>query len=263
MTDYHVHTTFSPDAESTVEQYLSRAELIGCSEICFTDHLDVGYYQPQFENKDGAVAAVKYINRIKYDGNVKVLCGIEAGFIPETAHQTADIIKDMPLDYVINSVHQVGGIDPYFPEYFEHKTRKQAYEEYLKAVLASLDAPYDYSVVGHIGYVFRSAPYESPIAQWSEFPDLYDAILIKIIYLGKGIEVNTSSFRYCDSTMPCMSVLRRYAELGGEIITLGSDAHAVRRLCDKFDKAKELLLSSGMRYLAKYQNMKPELYYIK
>lgn len=262
MTDYHVHTTVSPDAKSTYEQYISRASLLGCDGICFTDHLDLGYSQKQFENAD-VISKMADFNKLKQEADVKVLKGIEVGFNKQTADKTAELLKAESFDYVINSVHEVNGADPYFEQYFREKDRKQAYGEYLEAVLASLDAPYDYSVVGHIGYVFRSAPYTEPVMQWREFPDLYDAILMKIIYLGKGIEVNTSSFRYCDSTMPCMSVLRRYAELGGEIITMGSDAHEVRRLCDGFEKTRQLLLSSGLKYLAEFKDMKPELNYIK
>ncbi len=262
MIDYHVHTSVSPDGQSTHEQYIARAELIGCDGICFTDHLDLGYSKKQFENAD-VFDKMPDFEKLKASTDIKVLRGIEAGFNPLTVEATKELLRGQKLDYVINSVHEVDGIDPYFDEYYQGKTREQAYGRYLEAVFESLDAPYDYSVVGHLGYVFRNSPYPLPIMEWNEFSDLYDAILMRIIYLGKGLEVNTSAFTRLQSPMPCMSVIRRYIELGGEIITLGSDAHAVRRLCDGFAEAKQLLLSSGARYIATFEDMKPRLDYIK
>ena len=262
MTDYHVHTTVSPDGKSTYAEYIKRAELIGCKGICFTDHLDLGYAQKQFENPDVLDKRPDF-EQLRQNTDITVLRGIEAGYIQHSAEATAELLKSERFDYVINSVHQVDGIDPYFPEYFEHKTRAEAYEKYLQAVYDSLDAPYDYSVVGHLGYVFRNAPYPEPMMEWKEFPDLYDAILMRIIYLGKGLEVNTSALKSSQSPMPCMSVLRRYAELGGEIITLGSDAHEVRRLCDRFETVRQMLLSSGLKYLADFKDMQCTLDYIK
>ena len=262
MTDYHVHTAFSPDVQNTVEEYCRRAILLGCDKVCITEHLDLGYSDPAFENKQGVLDSAAEQARLLSMG-MPLLRGVEAGYNPDTAAETAMLLSGMELDYVINSVHEVDGVDPYYPEFFEKRSRDEAYRAYLEKVYESLDAPYDYSVAGHLGYVFRHAPYPMPVMEWNEFPDLYDAILMRLIYLGKGLEVNTSSLRTAGDTMPCMSVLRRYSELGGEIITLGSDAHAVRRLCDGFEQTEQRLLSCGLRYIASFRNMKPELLYIK
>lgn len=262
MIDHHLHTTLSPDGESTSEQYIARAELLGGKGVCFTDHLDLGYSKKQFENAD-IFEKMPDFDKLREGTGIKVLRGIEAGYNPATAEDTARLLANRSFDYIINSVHEVDGIDPYFDEYYQGKTREQAYGRYLEAVFESLDAPYDYSVVGHLGYVFRNSPYPLPVMEWSEFPDLYDAILMRIIYLGKGLEINTSALARHRSAMPCMSVIRRYIELGGEIITLGSDAHQVRRLYDRFDEAKQMLLSSGARYIATFEDMKPVLDYIK
>lgn len=262
MVDYHVHTSVSPDGQSTHEQYIARAELIGCKEICFTDHLDLGYSKDQFENAD-IFEKMPDFDLLRQGTAVKVLRGVEVGYNSLTIEPTKELLKGQRMDYIINSVHEVDGCDPYFDEYYDNKNREQAYGRYLETVFESLDAPYDYSVVGHLGYVFRNSPYPLPIMEWSEFPDLYDAILMRVIYLGKGLEINTSAMAKHQTPMPCMSVLRRYIELGGEIIALGSDAHAVRRLCDGFDKTKQMLLSSGARYIATFEDMKPRLDYIK
>lgn len=263
MIDYHVHTSFSPDGQSTLEEYCKRAELIGCEGFCVTDHLDLGYSDPKFENVQGVQASARAQQEARKTSKIQILRGVEAGYKAETANETAMVLSGLEFDYIINSVHEVGGKDPYFPEFFEDKTRTEAYGAYLEAVYESLDAPYEYSVVGHLGYVYRHAPYPLAVMEWSEFPDLYDGILMRLIYLGKGLEINTSSMRTSGSLMPCISVLRRYVELGGEIITLGSDSHAVRRLCEGFSHTRELLLASGVRYLADFKELKPTLSYIK
>ena len=262
MYDFHIHTTFSPDGQSSAEEYCRRAEIIGCDGICITDHLDIDYPDRRFENREGVMLSAVQQERLREKG-YNVFRGIEAGYAASAQQETARLLGGMKLDYVINSVHVVDGQDPYYPEFFENKSREGAYRRYLETVYESLDACYDYSVVGHLGYIYRHAPYPLQVMQWREFPDLYDAILMRVIYLGKGLEVNTSSLRTSGDTMACMSVLRRYKELGGEIITLGSDAHAVRRLCEGFEQTRQLLLSSGMKYLAIYRDMKPEMSYIK
>lgn len=264
MTDQHLHTIFSPDGSSPMEEYCKHAEKTGCSALTFCDHLDIGYPDPKFESSIDPAAYIESFSQCRSaHPSLQLGLGIEAGYVPDASLRTAMFLTMLPLDFVINSVHVVQGLDPYFPEYFSEKTREQAYQAYLEAVFDSLDAPYDFSVLGHITYVSRSAPYLSPAIQWREFPDLLDAILMRTIYLGKGLELNTSSLKRIDTPMPSAGILRRYRELGGEIVTIGSDAHNSNRLCADFDRATDILADCGFRYYALFQNMQPVMLSLK
>jgi len=260
MIDCHLHTNFSPDGSSTLEEYCLRAAEIGCSRFAVCDHLDIGYPDIQFETDIHPAEYTEAIhNARKSYPQLQISLGIEAGYMTETAQRTAMFLTLLPLDFVINSVHVVGGTDPYYSEYFDQKTREQAYLPYLEAVYESLDAPYDFSVLGHITYVSRTAPYLAPGIEWRDAPDLLDAILMRIIYLGKGLEVNSSSLHRIGSAMPSASIVKRYRELGGELITFGSDAHNANRLCADYTVICELLKQCGFQYIAFYKNMKPEM----
>jgi len=258
MTDFHIHTSFSPDGTSTIEEYCLQAQSIGCTHFAVCDHLDIGYPDRRFES---IISPSFYISTIekarKLFPELNISLGMEAGYIPSSALQTAMHLSMLPLDFVINSVHVVDGQDPYFPEYFENKTRENAYNRYLECVYESLDAPYDFSVLGHITYVSRTAPYLPAAIEWRDAKEILDAILLRTVYLGKGLEINTSSIKSTGSTMPTESILRRFNELGGEIVTIASDAHNISRLCSNYSYASTLLQQCGFEYTAVFQNMQP------
>ena len=260
--DYHLHTTFSPDGKSSLADYCVAARQIGCTEFCITDHMDLGYHERIYEGivSREAVHAVAaaWQKACRANPDLTILLGMEVGYKPGTDLESALLLSALPADYIINSVHDVGDEDPYFDSYFSQKTRREAYEAYLRAVYDSLDAAYDYSVIGHYGYVFRNAPYPAPVICHAEFPDLIDATLMRLIYLGKGLEVNTNTLKMLNSPMPGADVLRRYRQLGGEILTLGSDAHDTAHLCSGFSEACALLRSLGFSYLTRFREMKPE-----
>ena len=113
----------------------------------------------------------------------------------------------------------------------------------------------DYCNIGHMNLVAR---YSHAMADFMDYGDIVEAILKMIIADGKGIELNTSSFRYKMScTCPSEEILRMYRELGGEIISIGSDAHTPDKLADHFDYAIEYLQSLGFKYLASFTKRRP------
>lgn len=258
MRDYHFHTTQSPDGKSSLTEYCRQAQILGCTEICVTDHMDIGYSKPQFEGeKDVTIHYRQVLAAQKAFPGLKIKLGIEVGYKAQSQHETAMLLAGAPFDFIINSVHEINNSDPYFPEFFEGKSRDEAYSSYLETVFESLDACYDFSVIGHIGYIARYAPFPAPQIQHYDYPDLFDAILMRIIYLGKGIEVNTSSLRQLHTPVPTQSILKRYKELGGEYITIGSDAHHAAALCTGYNEALALLKSLGYKYITEYNQLKP------
>ena len=126
----------------------------------------------------------------------------------------------------------------------------------------------EFDVYGHIDYVIRYVIkyYDNVINKinYDEFRDILDEILLVIINKDKGIEINTSGIRYgLNSVHPNIEILKRYKELGGKIITIGSDAHRVEDLASHFDIAIDLLEQSGFEEIAVYHNRKPDFIKIK
>lgn len=255
--DYHVHTRLSYDGEGDLLEYCAKAEELGLDELCVTDHLDIGCAQMEFNPHDQKIYLEQFENARRHFPQLELRLGMEIGYRPDTHVESAMFISALPLDFVINSIHEINDVDPYYGGYFEGKTREEAYFEYLEQVLDSLDAAYPFNVLGHIGYPARYAPYLCSSIEYREFPELIDAILLRAIYDGKGIEVNTSTVRQLGKTMPALSIIKRYRELGGEFITIGSDAHTPARLGANFNDAEALLKELGFRYTTSYQEFKP------
>lgn len=155
--------------------------------------------------------------------NTLNLCfGIEASYDSSKAAKEAyqRTIAKYPFDVVINSVHCVDGYDVYFKMAFLFKTKKRVYRRYLETILESLDAPYQYDIVAHIGYIAHGAPYRDKLLRYKDFPNEIDAILKGIISRDKALEIN-----FHHEMAPQRDIIERYYELGGRKISYGSDAH--------------------------------------
>ena len=131
--------------------------------------------------------------------------------------------------------------------------------EYFESILENMEAFTDFDVYGHIDYIVRYNPNRKDNYSFSAYQDILDEILKKIIFLGKGIELNTGGFKYgLGHPNPHEDILKRYRELGGEIITTGSDAHVTDYLGYEFAKAYEILKKVGFSYYTIFKGRKPE-----
>lgn len=268
MWDVHLHSSFSADSETPPEEQIRRAIELGLDGICFTDHCDYDYP----ENPDGTPSKnwvldippyLKEIQRLKYEyiGEIEICCGIELGLQPHLAEQLKTLIRNTPFDFVIGSSHLAHRRDVYFKEYYEGRSEKEAYTEYFESILENLDAFEDFDVYGHLDYVVRYGPNRNANYSYKAYADIIDAILKKLIWLGKGIEVNTAGFKYGLGSFhphPTEDVIARYRELGGEIITTGADAHTPENVAFEFKKAAEILKSCGFKYYTVFRGRDPE-----
>lgn len=144
------------------------------------------------------------------------------------------------------------------PSFFEGLTQKQAYIRYFEEVLKNVNLYDEFDVYGHIDYIIRYGGYENKTLIYSEYEEVLDEILKTLINKGKGIEVNTSGFRYgLETAHPNEEILKRYRSLGGKIITVGSDAHQTKDLYSNFEKVYSLLKSLGYEYYTVFQNREP------
>lgn len=264
--DTHMHTHFSGDSEADPKDMIRAAKALGLSGICFTDHLDLDFPdEPELflMDVDQYIEEMNtLVSHTQQGGTTKPLemrIGIELGLQPHLAEKHRKLTASHPFDFVIGSSHVVHGKDPYYPAFYQNKAEDEAYAEYFSSILENIAVFDDFDVYGHLDYVVRYGPNKNKFYSYEKFADIIDEILRALIARGKGIELNTAGFKYgLGHPNPTEAVIKRYRELGGEIITIGSDAHALEHVGFDFAKVPGILTDAGFRYFTVYKNRKPQ-----
>lgn len=202
--------------------------------------------------------------KAKYDGSIDLRFGIELGLRPDLASFYSSYIKKYPFDFIIGSTHEAGGIDPYYSEFLSGRAAADAYRFYFRSEIENAASCIDsFDSFGHIDYALRYHIPEGFIFNYSDYSDELDTLLRLLISHGKSIEVNTGGFKYfLSEPNPRMQILKRYRELGGELITVGSDAHNTADIARHFDKAQAILKECGFKYYSVFKNRTPEQFVI-
>jgi len=262
--DFHVHSNFSPDSSMLREEAVRTALQIGITSLCFTEHMDLGHHMedfnriPDFEDMHHSLKELQ-----EQFPELSLYCGLEAGYLSSTAKETAAVLASQTLDYVILSTHCVDGIDCYLPEFKRNMNKVTAYTRYLATLYESItdDCLTDYyDCIGHIGYIAKCRHFKENELPYDFAPKLFDEILSLIIKRGKGIEVNTSGIDKVGHPLPHPSIICRYRELGGKIITLGSDAHTTDRVGKHIADTQKLVKTCGFDEVAVFEKHEPKFY---
>lgn len=263
--DTHLHTDFSGDCDATPESMILGAKQLGLPGICFTDHLD--WDHPDVPNRF-VLDVENYVPKCKElaarqslgaTDTFTVCTGIEIGMQPHLVDRVHRLVTEYSFDFVIASSHLSHSHDlPDIP-LFKEKSEDESYEEYFKSVHRNILSFDDFDVYGHIDYVVRYGPNKNKYYSYEKFADIIDEVLKSLIHKGKGIEINTSGFKYgVGHPHPTEDIIKRYRELGGEIITVGSDGHKPEHIAYAFDKVPEILKVAGFRYYTVFQERKPK-----
>ena len=235
LSDSHIHTMFSSDSEEDPVNVVNNAISLGFKHICFTDHND---FDAPLE-----------------DGKVM----FEQGLMRSVADRVNAYDSKKQLDFIIGSSHLVYGEDPYYPEFWEKRSAKDTVLTYYESILDNLSCCHNFDVYGHLDYIARYIPANSYTYDWHDFNDLICIILKTIIEQGKGIEINTAGLKYgMTEPNPCLDIVKMYHDLGGEIITVGSDAHEVKFFAYRFDVVADMLKNAGFNYYTIFNERKPE-----
>ena len=230
LADYHLHTSFSSDSESPMEDMIKKAISLGLKTICFTEHHDIDYPDNP-DDFDFLLDLPSYKENLftmkeQFKDQIEINYGVELGLMPTTLKKCSNFVKDEPFDFIIGSTHIVDFMDPYDAIYFETYPAGKGLAHYFEDILKNVSSFDDYCVYGHIDYAARYIKDPSFEFHYSDYSDLLDTILKTIIDHGKGIEVNTAGLKYgMNDPNPHHDIIKRYLELGGEIITIGSDGH--------------------------------------
>ncbi len=259
LPDYHFHTNFSGDSDTPVCAQIEQAIRLGMDSICVTDHHDYDVdstidFTLDTKRYMEAMSALKE----EYKSQIRLCIGIELGLQTHLKEYFTKLLANHPFDFVIGSTHFINRKDVSHPEFFEGREEQEAYLEYFQATLDNVKNIDTYDVAGHLDYIVRYGPEKDAFYSYEAYRDIFDDILRTIIQHGKGIECNTAGLRKgLSQTNPGARILKRYLELGGEIITIGSDAHVPEDLGADFQTARKLLLDCGFSYYTEFQGRRP------
>jgi histidinol-phosphatase (PHP family) len=254
LPDYHIHTRFSCDSDAEMAAACEAAIARGLSEIAFTDHVDFGPDDPP----ESHLHPVEYLAEIEhcracFDNQLTIRAGAEIGEPHLFTEKAASILKQGDFDFILGSAHYADGMQPAWREAFFEQPLQQAYEAYFYQVVR-LAAEGDFDVLAHLDLIKRDArkfgkAYDGP----EPYADMIRTALRSLVERGKGLEINTSPLRLGQLELcPSLQVLHWYRELGGEILTFGSDAHTPDAIGSCFDVAMEMAQAAGFTRLATF-----------
>ena len=268
--DMHMHTWFSTDSEACPRDMADEAVRKGLKTICFTDHFDkddLEWGEEGIFDVDAYFVEMQKLQE-EYAGKLNIRIGIELGLRTYLKDYYEELTKKYPFDFVIGSVHDVpykkdaeGNIlytDPAAEKLFTDRTDKEAYRLMMETTLENVRISDCFQTLGHLDYVVRYGKSREKEYSYTDYADIIDEILKLLIEKEKGLEVNSAGLKYgLPFAHPHPDVLKRYRELGGEIITIGADAHKPEHIAYDFAKAEEILKSCGFKYYTEFFEQKP------
>lgn len=265
--DNHMHSTCSHDGQYTMLEMADASLKMGVERICFTDHVELDDNftgKPAtdcFYNKDMMISMYRETVE-KAPKGIEIFLGIELGEGNHNPELAAEIAATKELDFVIGSLHNLrNSIDFYGMSYPNEEFCRDALEKYMDELIDLSN--YDFfDVMAHIGYPVRYILRDGLDVRLSmdRYGDKISYLLKNLIENGKGIEINCSGFRHpqLKEPIPSVEILKRYHELGGEIITVGSDAHLAEHAGSGLKKGYEVLRDIGFKYTTVYEKRKPQ-----
>lgn len=240
--DSHLHTKFSTDSKMDIEDALRKAESLNIGLI-ITEHMDLKYpikgnfiFNPE-----------DYFNEYNKYRSSNTLLGIELGMRSDCVEDNRQIIENYPFDYVIGSIHLVDTIDIFREDFYADRSKKETYEQYLACMLECLKSHNFIDSLGHIDYITRYARYEDKEIYYEDFSEHIDEVLKTAVVSNISLEINTRRLRDKAAADNLLEIYRRFYELGGRQVTIGSDAHNAAAIGNNINIALEIADRSNLK----------------
>lgn len=250
--DTHTHTRFSTDSTMIFEDALAQAKKLGMG-ITITEHMDLAYpgeAEAFVFNSDDYFAAY---GPYRSDS---VLLGIELGMRVDCLEDNRCLVANYPFDYVLGSIHIVDDMDIYCTEFYHGRTKEDVYNQYFAAMIACLEK-YDFiHALGHIDYIARYARFADTEIRYHEFARSIDRVLELLANSGKALEINTRRLDSKERIETLLPIYRRFAQLGGKLVTIGSDAHKAIDVGRRIETGMEMAKACGL-IAVRYENGQP------
>lgn len=258
--DYHSHSNFSDDCNYCMEEMVRGAIEKNIDTLCFTDHMDHDYGNCEFDFVFDVDEYMKTFFELKekYKDDIKLLAGVEIGMQPQLIGKIHTLMPLDVFDFIIMSIHTAKGLELHEGNFYKQKTAKEAFSDYYEDLYTSVSGFDNFDIVGHVDIINRYTKFlDDPYIEFEDYKGYVVEVLKKVIEKGKGIEVNTSGKRYkLPSFHPSEKILKIYKDLGGEIITFGSDAHLPKDLAYGYDEVIDMLKGIGFKYITTFENRK-------
>ena len=274
--DFHTHTCYSSDSTATVREEIESAIEKGLKGICITDHMDLDFPCIERSGMPFVFDVDKYFEELsspreEYKDRIKVYIGMETGLRNETdlvakmQKGYADFAAKYPFDFLIGSIHCLEHTDPaYASPYWDDKTAIEGIRTFFEASLFGINNYNDFDTFGHLDYIVRYVP---TMDSWhgtndynpADYMDIIEEFLKAVIAKNKALEINSAGLKYgIGFAHPKAEILKRYRELGGEMITIGSDGHKPCHIAYDFDKVGDMLKAAGFKYYTIFEQRKPQ-----
>ncbi|MCK9444210.1 MAG: histidinol-phosphatase HisJ family protein [Tissierellaceae bacterium] len=259
MYDFHLHSEYSIDSKASMESMVASAINNNLKSICFTDHVD---YDATTTGMDFVFRTADYFKNInqvkyKYKNEIEILAGVEIGMQPHLFDRYNTLIENNNFDFVIMSLHAVEKIDIHTGEFTKKYEPLDALERYYGDIKKCISGFSNFDVFGHLDFIDRYFNRTASIPRFEDYYGLVYDVLKLLIQNNKGIEINTSGVRYgLGYYHPKVSILKLYKELGGEIVTIGSDSHAPNTIGHDYKLAEKLLRDLGYKYIFIFKDRK-------
>ena len=263
LTDCHMHTAFSLDAEEKTEAMMERAAELGLAACCITDHCEMNSADLN-ELKQDMTASVNTVEQLRIGAfsnkSTRFLTGLELGQATQNPAEAERFLREIPVDFVLGSLHNLAGEEDFYYLSYTPESAEQYLQRYWKELLELVQWG-DFDSLSHLTYPLRyiCGKYHIQV-DMKRYQEDIDAVLSKLAKKGKALEVNTSGLRGgLAETMPGLSYIKRFRELGGQYITLGSDAHFAKDVGKGLCEAAKLVKSAGFPGIVYYHKRNPVL----
>lgn len=265
MMDLHNHSRFSFDSKTDMEDIIKSAIDNKLDYIAITDHLDLKSPDEDYSDILDISSYFKEIDRLKkiYNNDIDILSAVEIGLDENLSKTYEDIIDNWDYDFVLGSIHSIGGKDLIMDNLYKKYDTDDFYKLYYSHMQKMVEDNGVFDILGHLDYIDRYFPNKEEILPIENYFEYIEPIFKSLISRFKGIEINTASFRNnLDYYHPKISALQLYKSLGGEIITIGSDGHISEDIGFKIYDAIRMLKGEGFNKVHIFKDRLPVEIYI-
>ncbi|WP_461614082.1 histidinol phosphate phosphatase [Clostridium sp. Marseille-QA1073] len=240
MFDTHIHTDFSSDSKMNIRDAINSARNLNLG-IVITDHIDLNYP----DKTKFKVDLNEYFKCYNSYRSNNILIGIELGMDMNYKKEN-ELISCHPFDQIIGSQHSVNGIDAFDQSLYKEKSKKEIFSLYFENMINSIKTHNYINTLGHIDFISRYCPYENQELYYNEYSDYIDEVIKLCLSYEISLEINAKRLDNSLSTKNLIDIYKRYRELGGKYVTIGSDAHIPSSIGLNFKQALQICEYVGL-----------------
>lgn len=260
LIDYHTHSDNSSDGKNKIYDMCVKSVDSGLNEIAVTDHFEpsLGNENYPYYNADKYFEEVLSAEAV-FAKDIKLKRGVELGQPHLYPEYSEKLIEVHQYDYVLASAHKMSDNKDFGEVIYDEHNKSYYCIRYLEELKALVNWN-KFDCVGHLDLIKRYTSLYKIKVHLIDYRDRLEEILKKIIQNGKGIEVNTSGLRqHAKACLPALDIVSLYRQLGGEIITVGSDAHTAADVGKGIKEGIEMIEQAGFDYITVYENRQPSM----